>query len=78
MRTAQLLVLTLFFPIGVCSAQTKTQQTKPPPPVKSKPAEAKAKPPKKDKEATSQGKKLHPEQERAYAQAYTTAAVRKP
>jgi hypothetical protein len=67
------------FPVGACFAQTKAPPAdKPHPTSKSKPSAAKTKSPKKKPDSSQNGKSLHPEQERAYTQAYKTGAVRKP
>jgi len=81
MRIVQLLVVMTLLQIGVCFSQSKAQQSSnPPKPAKSKSSDTKAKPPKpqKEKQSAQNGTKLHPEQERAYTQAYKTGAVTKP
>jgi hypothetical protein len=78
MRILPLLVFTTLFPLGVCFAQTKAPKTKTQTTTKNKLTETKAKKPKKAREPVHTGTKLHPERERAYAQAYKTGAVSKP
>ena len=79
MRILRLLVVSTLFPIGVCFAQTKTPKTnKTQTTTKAKPTENKAKKSKKARDPAQTGTKLHPEQERAYLQAYRTGAVPKP
>jgi hypothetical protein len=78
MRILRLLVFTTLFPIAVCYAQTNVPKTKTQTTTKGKPTDTKAKKPKKAREPVDTGTKLHPEQERAYAQAYKTGAVSKP
>ena len=75
----RLLVVTTLFPIGVCFAQTTVPRTnKAQTNTKAKSTETKAKKPKKARDPVQTGTKLHPEQERAYTQAYRAGAVRKP
>lgn len=81
MRIVPLLAVLALLPIGLCFAQSNVDKpTKPNAPAKSQSSETKAKPPKpkKDKQPAQNGSKMRPEQERSYAQAYKSGAVRKP
>ena len=79
MRVIRLLGVTALMPLGACHAQThsaKTNHAKTA--TKANPTEAETKKPKKSRVPAKTGTKLHPEQERAYAQAYKTGAVSRP